>query len=154
MEEFNKFSIGELNTGIFIIDEFLDKNSPDTSLQNLRDLMEEEVNKRTHLGPIEKKLEKLRAKCLGKYMGYVSSDPTKYFKVDEIEYVEGLGIITIGSRLIIECIDDSCINIQYTTEPSSICNLSPQNIDMDGFLMSSEDEFKKRLNKIINDGLS
>jgi hypothetical protein len=154
MEEFNKFSIDELNTGIFIIDEFLDKNSPDTSLQNLRDLMKEEIEKRTHLGPIEKRIENLRAKYLGKYMGYVSGDSIKYFKVDEIEHLEDLDIITIGSKFIIVLFDDDYINIQYTTEPCSICNLNPQNIDMRDFLMSSEDEFKRKLNKIINDGLA
>lgn len=154
MEEFNKFSIGELNTGIFIIDEFQKENSPDPSLTNLRDLMEKEINNRTHLGPIEKKIENLKSMYLGKYMGYVSSDSTKYFKVDEIEHLNDLGIITIGSKLIIECFNDDYTLIQYTTEPSSICNLSPQNIDMRDFLMSSEEEFKRKLNKIINDGLA
>lgn len=154
MEEFSKFSIGELNTGIFIIDEFLDKNSPDTSLQNLRDLMKEEIEKRTHLGPIEKRIENLRAKYLGKYMGYNSSDSIEYFKVDEIEYVEGLDIIAIGSKFIIVCFDNDYTNIQHTTEPCSICNLNPSNPDMRDFFDISEAEFKEKLNKIIEHGLA
>lgn len=153
MEEFSKFSIADLNTGIFIIDEFLDKNSPDTSLQNLRDLMKEEIEKR-HLGPTEKSIENLRAKYLGKYMGYNSSDSIEYFKVDEIEYVEGLDIIAIGSKFIIVCFDSDYTNIQHTTEPCSICNLNPSNPDMRDFFNVSEAEFKEKLNKIINDGLA
>lgn len=154
MEEFNKFSIPELNTGIFIIDEFLDKNSPDTSLQNLRNLMKEEIEKRTHLGPIEKRIESLRAKYLGKYMGYVSSDSIEYFRVDRIEYIEGIDIITVGSKLIIVCFDDNYTNILYNSEPIDVSNLNPSNPDMRDFFDVSEAEFKEKLNKIIENGLT
>lgn len=153
MEEFSKFSIPELNTGIFIIDEFLDKNSQDPSLINLRDLMKEEIEKRTHLGS-EKRLENLKTKYLGKYIGFRSSTSIEYFRVDRIEYIEEMNIITVGSKLIIECFDDNYTNISYNTEPIDVRNLHPSNLDMRDFFDVSEAEFKRKLNKIITNGLA
>jgi len=154
MEEFNKFSIPELNTGIFIIDEFLDKNSQDPSLINLRDLMKEEIEKRTHLGSVEKGLENLKTKYLGKYIGFRSSDSIEYFRVDRIEYIEEINIITVRSKLIIICFDDNYTNILYNTEPIDACSINPSNLDMRDFFDVSEAEFKGKLNKIITNGLA
>ena len=154
MEEFSKFSIPELNTGIFIIDEFLDKNSQDPSLINLRDLMKEEIEKRTRLGSVKKGLENLKTKYLGKYIGFRSSDSIEYFKVDRIEYIKEMDIITVGSKFIIVYFDDNYTNILYNTEPIDICNLNPSNLDMRDFFDVSEAEFKGKLNKIITNGLA
>lgn len=154
MEEFSKFSIPELNTGIFIINEFLDKNSQDPSLINLRDLMKEEIEKRTRVDPTIKGLESLKAKYLGKYVGYKSDIYLKYFKIDEFEYIEEMNVIYAKSKLVITYFDDKFITIQYTTEPFCICNLNPSNIDMRDFFDVSEAEFKGKLNKIITNGLA
>lgn len=153
MEEFSKFSIGELNTAIFILDEFQKYNTPDPSLKNLRSLIEKEINTRVSLlNPSD--IEDLKTKYLGRYVGYKKSEgEVEYFRIDNINYFKDISIISIESKLII-CQNDDWFFIQYSPDCSNICNLSPSNLDMRDFFLSSEEEFKEILYKIINNGLT
>lgn len=152
MDEFNKFSIEELNQTIFVLDEFQKKNSPDPSLQNLQNLIENEIERRTNIGN-NISLDELKEKFLGKYVRYVSDDQL-LFRIDEIIEDNSLGMVYFKSKLVIIEYSDGYICIQYTSEPSQTVNINPNNFDLKNFIISSPEEFNETLNKIIKNGLA
>ena len=149
MGEFSKFSIQDLNTVISVIDEV---KSQGASIWSLKDLITKEINSRTnHTKVLD--INDLRAKYLGKYVGYKGSDEIMYFRIDNINHFPDLDIIAIESKLVI-CEDDDWFDIHHSLEGANVCNLSPQNLDMRDFFDVSETEFKEKLNKIITNGLA
>lgn len=152
MDEFNKFSIEELNQTIFVLDEFQKWNCPDPSLQNLRDLIKEEIENRTNVNTDS--LESFRRDYLGKYVKYVGSDETLFFRIDEILEDKDLDTVFVQSKLIIVAYYEGYTDIQYTSEPGQAVSLNPHNLDLRDFILSSPEEFKETINKIINNGLT
>lgn len=147
MEKFNKFSIENLNTAVSIIDEFQNNNNTDLSLQNLKNLILEEIESRVNLNAVDN-IEDLKNKYLGKYVGYKRCDDIIYFKIDSINYIKDIDIVSIETQLAI--FEDDWLFIQYAPECTSICNLNPRNLDMRDFFYISKEEFDEKLNKVIN----
>ena len=89
----------------------------------------------------------LKNKYLGKYVGYKSNEIV-YFKINSINYIKDIDIVSIETQLAI--FEDDWLFIQYAPEGTSICNLNPRNLDMRDFFYISKEEFDEKLNKIIN----
>lgn len=154
MDEFNKFSIEELNLTDLVLDEFLKYNSPDPSLQNLQNLIKEEIERRTAIIE-ENSLESFKKKYTGQYISYHSDDRIIHFKIDEIVYNSGMCMVFVNTTfLITEWLDAKYEEVTKTEIPRTMFSINPYHLSLGrGVTLSSEEEFKEKLNKIINNGL-
>lgn len=97
--------------------------------------------------------DELEEQILGKFVGIQTEDETIYFRADEVVYEQDLNVVIVNTKLaIIEYKDYT--SIQYTPEPSQVEHLDPYRLDTSEFFMSSEEEFREKLNKVITNGLS